>query len=67
MKTSLTLTFKCENVLITIIDDNTINVIAPEGSNFTEINEIVKQFCLITHRNSDNLTAYISVNDFLKI
>ena len=67
MKTSLTLTFKYENVLITIIDDNTINVIAPEGSNFTEINETIKQFCSSIHRNPDNLTAYISVDDFLKI
>lgn len=61
MKTSLTLTFKYENVLITIIDDNTINVIAPEGSNFTEINEIVKQFCLSIHKKLDNTTVYISV------
>jgi hypothetical protein len=61
MKTSLTLTFKYENVLITIMDDNTINVIAPEGSNFTEINETVKQFCSRIHKNLKNVTVYISV------
>jgi hypothetical protein len=61
MKTSLTLTFKYENVLITIMDDNTINVIAPEGSNFTEINETIKQFCSSIHKNLENVTVYISV------